>query len=169
MWELDHKEGWALKNWYFWIVVLEKTLQNFLDCKELKPVHPKGNQPWIIIGRTDTKGKPPILWPPDAEWTHWKRLWCWERLRAGGEGDDQRQDGRMASLTQWIWVCANSGRQWRTGKPGVLQSTGSWRVQHDSATEQQQRPDVSVNIMTTGTQGHVARTEEGLLRLLSAL
>ena len=67
MWELDHKEGWASKNWYFWIVVLEKTLQNFLDCKELKPVHPKGNQLWIIIGRTDTKAKPPILWPHEAK------------------------------------------------------------------------------------------------------
>ena len=64
-WELDHKEGWALKNWYFWIVVLEKTLESPLDCKEIKPFNLKGNHPWIFIGRTDA-GRP-ILWPPDAK------------------------------------------------------------------------------------------------------
>ena len=64
--------------------------------------------------------------------THWKRLWRWERLRAGGEGDDRGWDGWMASPTQWTWVWANSGRQWRRGKPGVLQSLGSQRVRHDS-------------------------------------
>ena len=63
MWELDHKEGWALKNWFFQTVVLEKTLESPLDCKEIKPVNPKGNQPWIFTGRTDA----PILWPPDAK------------------------------------------------------------------------------------------------------
>ena len=65
MWKLDHKEGWAPKNWYFQIVVLEKTLESSLDCKEIKPVHPKGNQPWIFIGRTDTEAS--ILWPPDVK------------------------------------------------------------------------------------------------------
>ena len=64
---LDHKEGWAPKNWCFWIVVLEKTLESPLDCKEIKPVNPKGNQPWIFIGRTDAKAEAPILWPPDAK------------------------------------------------------------------------------------------------------
>ena len=67
MWDLDHKEGWAPKNWCFWIVVLEKTLQSPLDCKELKPVNPKGNQPWIFIGRTDVEAEAPILWLPDAK------------------------------------------------------------------------------------------------------
>ena len=65
MWELDHKEGWAPQNWCFWTVVLEKTLESPLDCKEIKPINPKGNQPWIFIGRTDTEA--PILWPPDAK------------------------------------------------------------------------------------------------------
>ena len=67
MWKLDHKEGWALKNWFFWTVVLEKTLESPLDCKELKPVNPKGNQTWIFIGRTDPAAEVPILWPPDAK------------------------------------------------------------------------------------------------------
>ena len=66
MWDLDHKESWTLNNWCFWTVVLEKTLESPLDCK-IKPVHPKGNQSWIFIGRTDTKAESPILWPPDAK------------------------------------------------------------------------------------------------------
>ena len=67
MWELDHKEGWAPKNWCFWIVVLEKTLESLLDYKEIKPVNPKWNQPWIFIGRTDTEAEAPILWPPEVK------------------------------------------------------------------------------------------------------
>ena len=67
MWELDHKEGWAPKNWCFWTVVLEKTLEGPLDCKEIKPVNPKGNQFWIYIGRTDAEAEAPILWPPDEK------------------------------------------------------------------------------------------------------
>ena len=67
MWELDHKESWVLKNWCFWTVVLEKTLESLLDCKEIRPVHPKGDQSWIFIGRADVKAETPILWPPDAK------------------------------------------------------------------------------------------------------
>ena len=69
------------------------------DCKEIKPVNPKGNQSWIFIGRIDAEAEAPILWPPDAKNWHWKRPWCWERLKAGGEGDDRGRDGWMASLT----------------------------------------------------------------------
>ena len=69
------------------------------------------------------------------ELAHWKRLWCWERLKAGGEGDDRGSDGWMASLTRWTWVWASSGSWWWTGKPGVLQSMGSQRVKHDWVTE----------------------------------
>ena len=65
--ELDHNEGWGPKNWCFWTVVLEKTLESHLVCKEIKPVNPKGNQSWIVIGRTDTEAEAPILWPPDAK------------------------------------------------------------------------------------------------------
>ena len=84
MWEVDHKEGWAPKNWCFQTAVLENTLESPLDSKEIKPVDSKGNQPWIFIGKTDAKAEAPILWP-----THWKRLWCWKRLRAGRGRDDR--------------------------------------------------------------------------------
>ena len=67
MWELDHKEGWASKNWCFWIVVLKKTLESPLDCKEIQPANPKGNQPYILIGRTDAEAESPILWPHDVK------------------------------------------------------------------------------------------------------
>ena len=138
MWELDHKEGWASKNCCFWTAVLEKTLESPLDCKEIKPVNPKGNQPCIFIGRTDCWSRTSntlATWWEEA--THWKRSWCWERLKARGEGDDRGWDGWMASSTQWMWVWANPGKQWRTGKPGVLQSVGSQRVRHNWVTEQQ--------------------------------
>ena len=103
--ELDYKESWALKNWCFWTVVLEKTLESPWDCKEIQPVHPKGDQSWVFIGRTDVEAETPIqlaIWC--EELTHWKRPWCWERLRAGGEGDDRGWDGWTASPTQWTWV-----------------------------------------------------------------
>ena len=95
MWELDHEEGWTPKNWCFWTVVLEKTLESLLDLKEIKPVNPKGNQFWMFFGRTDAEAEAPILWQPDM-----KRPWCWERFQAGGEGDKRGWDGWMASLTQ---------------------------------------------------------------------
>ena len=73
MWELDCEESWALKNWCFWTAMLEKTLESPLDCKEIQPVHPKGNQSWIFIGKTDAEAEVPILWPPDAKnWLIWK-------------------------------------------------------------------------------------------------
>ena len=136
MWELDYKESWAPKNWCSWTVVLEKTLESPLDCKEIQPVHPKGDQSWVFIGRNDAKAETPILWPPHAKkLTHWKRPWWWEGLGAGGEGDDRGWDGWMASPTRWTWVWVNSGRRWWTGRPGVLRFRGSQRVGHDWATE----------------------------------
>ena len=119
-------------------MVLKKTLESPLDCKEIKPVNPKGNQSWIFIGRTDAEAEAPILWQPgNEELTHWKRPWCWERLKARGEGSDRGWDGLMALPTQRPWAWTNSRRQWRTGKPGVLQSMGLQRVIHDWATEKQ--------------------------------
>ena len=73
MWELDYKEGWALKNWCFWTEVLKKTVVSRLDYKDIQPVHPKGNQSWVFIGRNDVEAETPILWPPDAKnWLIWK-------------------------------------------------------------------------------------------------
>ena len=118
MLELDHKEGWVLKNWCFRTVVLEKTLESPLDCKEIQPVHPKGNHPWIFMGRTDAEAETPILWPPDAK--------SWLTGKDPGAGKDLGQKKKVVTedemagwhlLTQWTWIWANSGRQWRTGKP----------------------------------------------------
>ena len=73
IWELDYKESWVLKNWCFWTVVLEKTLKSPLDCREIQPVHPKGDQSWVFTGRTDVEAETPILWPPDVKcWLIWK-------------------------------------------------------------------------------------------------
>ena len=73
MWELDYKESWVPKNWCFWNVVLEKTLESPLDCKEIQPVNPRGDQSWVFIGKTDVEAETPIFWPPDAEsWLIWK-------------------------------------------------------------------------------------------------
>ena len=118
-------------------MVPEKTLESLLDCKEIKSVKRIGNQSWIFVGRTDTEAETPILWPPDAR--------SWFTGKDSGTGKDWGQekesnrgrDGWMASPTQWTWVWANSGRWWRTGKPGMLQFVGSKRVRHDLATEQQ--------------------------------
>ena len=133
MWELDQKECWLPKNWCFWTVVLEKTLESLLDCKEIQPVHPKGDQSWIFIGRTDAEAETPILCPPDGKnWLTGKdpdaeKDWRWK--------DDIGWGGWMASLTLWTWVWVHSGSWWWTGKPGVLQSMGSQRVGHNWATE----------------------------------
>ena len=89
MWEFDYKESWALKNWYFWTVVLEKTLESPLDCKEIQPVHPKGYQSWVFTGRTDVEAETPILWPPDA------KSWLIGKTLMLGEIEGRRRRGRQ--------------------------------------------------------------------------
>ena len=108
--ELDREESWALKNWCFLTVVLEKTLESPLHCKEIHPVHPKGDQSWVFIGRTDAEAEwnSNTLATSCKELTYWKRPWFWEGLGAGGEGDDRGWDGWMASPTRWTWVWVNS-------------------------------------------------------------
>ena len=129
-------ESWAQKNWCFWTVVLEKTLECLLDYKDIQPVHPKGGQSWVFIGRTGAEAETLILWPPHMKsWLIGKRPWCWEGLGAGGEGDDREWDGWMASPTRWTWVWVNSGSCWWTGRPGMLRFMGSQRVGHDWVTE----------------------------------
>ena len=209
MWELDCEESWAQKNWCFWTVVLEKTLESPLDYKEIQPVHSEGDQPWDFFGGNDgAKAETPVLWPPHAKswligkdsdagrdwgqeekgttedemaglnghefgWTpgvgdgqgglaccsSWggkepdmtERLnwtdWIDDKIE-GREGDDKERDGWMTSATQWTWVWANSGRWWRTEKPGVLQSVGLQRVGHNLVIEQQcHLLQVSVRLM----------------------
>ena len=125
----------GLQNHCFWTVVLKKTLECPLDCKEIQPVHSKGDQSWVFIGRTDAKAETPILWPPHAKgWLIGKDSDA-EGLGAGGEGDDRGWDGWMASLTQWTWVWVNSRSWWWTGRPGVLRFMGSQKIGLDWATE----------------------------------
>ena len=136
--------SWAAKNSCFWTVVLEKTLPSPLDCKEIQTVHPKGNQSWIFIGRTDAEAETPVLWPTDVKnWLIWKdnqslfprQQRFWERLKVGGEGNDRGWDGWMASPIQWTWDRVNCRSSWWTERPGVLQSMELQRVGHDWATE----------------------------------
>ena len=124
MWELDHKDGWAPKNWCIWTVALEKTLKSHLDCKEIYPVNPKGNQSWVFIGRTEAEAAAPILWPPHVKsqlnrknpdagkdwgqeekgtiedemvgWRHWCNEHEYEHTQGDGEGQ-----GRMACCSSW--------------------------------------------------------------------
>ena len=133
MWELDYKESWAPKNWCFWSVMLETTLECPLDSKEIKPVNPKENQSWIFIGRTDAEAEATILWPLDAKnWLFWKAPFpdTGKDWRQEG-GDDRGLDGWMTSPTWWIWVWTGSGSWWWTGKSGMLQSTGLQRAGQD--------------------------------------
>ena len=143
MWDLVHKEDWALKNWYFHTVVLEKTLESPLDSKEIQAIHLKQNQSWIFIGRIDAEAKAAILWWPDAESTHWKRPWCWERLRQEEKGMTEDEVVRWHH-SQWAWVWTSSRRWWRTGKPGILQSMGMQKL---NTTEWLNLPAVSIYLL----------------------
>ena len=122
MWQLDY-------------VLLEKTLESPLDCKRsnqyiLKEISPEYSLEGLML---KLKLQYSVSWC--KELTPRKRPWCWERLKAGGEGDNRGWDGWMASLTQWTWVWVSSGSWWRTGRPGLLQSLGSQHVGHDWATQ----------------------------------
>ena len=135
MWELDYKESWVQKNWCL-TVVLEKTLESPLDCKEITPVNPEGNWSWIFIGTTNTEAGTPILWPPDVK----SRNSLNKTLILGKiEGRRRRGQQRMrwldgiTNLMGMSW--ANYGSWWWTGSPGVLQSMGSQRVRHNWATK----------------------------------
>ena len=136
MWELDCEEGRVPKNWCFWTVVLEKTLERPLDCKETQPVHPKGNQSWIFIGRTDAEAEAPKLWPPDIKnWLIRKdpdagKDWRWEEK---GMTEDEMVGWHHQLNTYEFW--ASSGSWWWTGRPGVPQSMGSQNAAHDWVTE----------------------------------
>ena len=118
MWELDNRKDWVLKNWCLWTIVLEKTLEYPLDRKEIKPLNPKRNQPWIFIERTVLKLKLQSFGDLMRIADSLEKTLMLAKMRTGGE--DRGWDSWMASPTQGTWVWANCGRWWRTGEPGVL-------------------------------------------------
>ena len=135
MWELDYKESWTPKSWCFWTVVLEKTLESPLDCKEILPVHPKGDQPWVFIGWLMLKLKLQyvghLMWRTDSL----EKTLMLGKIEGGRGRGHRGWDGWMASPTQWTWVWEDSGSWWWTGRPGVLRFMGLPRVGHDWVTE----------------------------------
>jgi len=127
---LDYKESWALKNWCFWTVVLEKTLESPLDCKEIQPVHLKGDQSWVFIGRTDVEAETPTLWSPDAKSWH-----IWKDPDAGKDWGQEEKGTTEDEMVGWHHRLNGYESWWWTGRPGVLWFMGSQRVGHNWATE----------------------------------
>ena len=139
VWELDHEEGWALKNGCFWTVVLEKTLESPLDSKEIQPVHPKGDQSWVFTGRTDAKAKAPIVWPPDAK--NWLIGKDPDAEKDWGQEEKRVTEDEMIGQHHWA---EHSGPEFEhtlgdSEGQGSLACCSSWdhRVRRDLATEQQ--------------------------------
>ena len=135
MWELDYKESWALKNWCFWTEVLEKTFESPLDCKEIQPVSSKGNQPKYSLEGLMLKLKLQHFGHLLRGTDPLEKTLMLGKIEVGGQGGNRGWDGWIASPTQWTWVWASSGRRWKTGKSGMLQSRGSQRIRHNWATE----------------------------------
>ena len=133
MWELDYKESWAQKNWCFWTVVLEKTLESPLDCKEIQPVHPEGDQSWVFIGRTDAEAETPILWPPDV-----KSWLIWKDPDAGKNWGQEEKGMTEDEMVGWHRRLDGHGFGWT---PGVgdgqksLACCGSWGRKESGTTE----------------------------------
>ena len=142
MWDLDHKESWALKNWCFWTVVLEKTLESPLDCKEIKPVNPKGNQYWIYIGRTDAEAEAPVLWLPDEK--------NWLLRRDPDVGKDWKQEKKGMTGNEkvgWHHGVHRYEFEWALGVgdgQGSLACCSPWRCKESDTTEQVNWPGLQV-------------------------
>ena len=133
MWELDCEEGWAPKNWCFWTVVLEKTLESLLDCKEIQPVHSEGDQPWDFFGRTDTKAETPVFWPPHAK--SWLIGKDFDAGRDWGQEEKGMTEDEMAGWHHWLDGCES---EWTPGvgdEQGGLACCDSWGRKESDTTE----------------------------------
>ena len=161
MWELAYKESWALKNWCFWTVMLEKTLESPLDCKEMKSVNPKRNQSWIFIGRTDTEAETPILRPPGEELTHWKRH---------DAGKDWRQEEKRTTEDEMVgwhyWLNGHELEQApRVGDgQGSLACYSPWGHKDSDKTEQLNTTELNFLGVRLGWEKEVDRNVQQELR-----
>ena len=134
MWELDYKESWAQKNWCFWTMVLEKTLESPLDCKEIQLVHPKGDQSWVFTGRTDVEAETPILWPPDV-----KSWLLWKDPDAGKDWGQEEKGMTEDEMFGWHHWLNGHGFGWTLGVgdgQGGLACCSSWGCKESDMTEQ---------------------------------
>ena len=133
MWELDYKESWAPKNSCFWTALLEKTLESPLDCKKIQPVHPKGDQSWLFIGRTDAEVETPILWPPDA-----MSRFIWKDTDAGKDWGQEEKGITEDEMVRWHHRLNGHGFGWTLGvgdRQGGLECCGSWGRKESDTTE----------------------------------
>ena len=134
MWELDCEESWVPKNWRFWTVVLEKTLESPLDCKDIQPVHSKGDQSWVFFGGTDAKAETPVLWPPHA-----KSWLIGKDSDAGRDWGQEEKETIEDEMAGWHRRLYGRESEWTPGvgdgQGGMLQFMGSQRIRHDWATE----------------------------------
>ena len=146
MWELNYKESWVQKNWYFWTMVLEKALESSLDFKEIQLVHPKGDQSWMFIGRTDVKAETPLLWPPDAKsWLIWKD--------PDPENDWGQEEKGVTEdeMVGWHHQLNGHGFGWTPGAgdgQGGLACCGSWGRKESGMTEQLNWTQCSENVLS---------------------
>ena len=162
MWELDYKEGWAPKNWCFWTVVLEKTLGSPLDCKEIQPVHPKGDQSWMFIGGTDVEAQTPILWPPDV-----KSWLIWKDPDAGKDWGQEDKGMTEDEMVGWHHRLDGHGFAWTLGVgdgQGGLACCGSWGRKESDTTERLNWTDsfshtVDFWIQSWGKLSHFSRVQ----------
>ena len=156
MWELDYKSG-TLKNGCFWTVVLEKTLESPLDCQEIQPVHPKGEQSWVFIGGTDVEAETPMHWPPDAKsWLIWKDP---DAEKDWGQEEKGMTEDQMVGWHHWlnVYEFGWTGGWWWTWRPGVLQFVWSQRVRHDWATELNWESILKSRNITLPTKFHLVK------------